>query len=94
MSGRRLRDSVKKVLIDSGFPSNATVVIAGLSNTYSDYVTTFEEYQVIVTSELATIIPHLCDTVFRFSVMRVLQQTTDHTHWMPTSKNLGKWQFR
>lgn len=46
MSGRRLRDSVKKVLLENGFPSDVTVVIAGLSNTYSDYVTTFEEYQV------------------------------------------------
>ena len=50
MSGRRLRDSVKKVLIANGFPSDVTVVIAGLSNTYSDYVTTFEEYQVICQS--------------------------------------------
>lgn len=46
MSGRRLRNSVKKVLLENGFPSNVTIVIAGLSNTYSDYVTTFEEYQV------------------------------------------------
>ena len=46
MSGRRLRDSVKKVLLENGFPNDVTVVIAGLSNTYSDYVTTFEEYQV------------------------------------------------
>ena len=46
MSGRRLRDAVKKTLLDNGFPSNIAVVIAGLSNTYSDYVTTYEEYQV------------------------------------------------
>lgn len=46
MSGRRLRNTVRKTLLDNGFPSNVTVVIAGLSNTYSDYVTTFEEYQV------------------------------------------------
>lgn len=46
MSGRRTRDAVKKALISNGFPSDTKVVIAGLSNTYSDYVTTFEEYQV------------------------------------------------
>ena len=46
MSGRRLIKAVKKVLLDNGFPSNVKVVIAGLSNTYSSYVTTFEEYQV------------------------------------------------
>lgn len=49
MSGRRLRNTVRKTLLDNGFTSNVTVVIAGLSNTYSDYVTTFEEYQVLQT---------------------------------------------
>ncbi|XP_077863814.1 putative neutral ceramidase C [Saccoglossus kowalevskii] len=46
MSGRRLRDGVKKVLIDNGWPSDTHVVIAGLSNVYTHYITTFEEYQV------------------------------------------------
>ena len=49
MSGRRLRDAVKTVLTSSGngeFGSNIHVIIAGLTNTYSQYVTTLEEYQV------------------------------------------------
>ncbi|KAF8394963.1 hypothetical protein HHK36_018902 [Tetracentron sinense] len=49
MAGRRLRDAVKTVLTSGGngeFNSNIHVVIAGLTNTYSQYVTTFEEYQV------------------------------------------------
>ncbi|CAI9106900.1 OLC1v1006147C1 [Oldenlandia corymbosa var. corymbosa] len=48
MAGRRLRDAVKSVLAGSGGQSdgNIHVVIAGLSNTYSQYITTFEEYQV------------------------------------------------
>lgn len=49
MAGRRLRDAVKTVLIEQGngeFNSNVHVVIAGLSNTYSQYVTTFEEYAI------------------------------------------------
>ncbi|OMO86062.1 Neutral/alkaline nonlysosomal ceramidase [Corchorus capsularis] len=49
MSGRRLRDAVKTVLTSSGngeFGSNIHVVIAGLTNTYSQYVATFEEYEV------------------------------------------------
>ncbi|KAF8396872.1 hypothetical protein HHK36_018507 [Tetracentron sinense] len=49
MAGRRLRDAVKTVLTSGGngeFNSNVHVVIAGLTNTYSQYVTTFEEYQV------------------------------------------------
>ena len=47
MAGRRLRDAVKTVLTSSGeFNSNVHVVLAGLTNTYSQYVTTFEEYEV------------------------------------------------
>ncbi|XP_047973186.1 neutral ceramidase 2-like [Salvia hispanica] len=48
MAGRRLRDAVKKVLMSGSskeFGSNVHVVIAGLTNTYSQYVTTYEEYQ-------------------------------------------------
>nr|XP_029121100.1 neutral ceramidase isoform X2 [Elaeis guineensis] len=49
MAGRRLRDAVQTVLTSGGageFGSNIHIVIAGLSNTYSQYVTTFEEYQI------------------------------------------------
>ncbi|KAI4999233.1 neutral ceramidase [Hordeum vulgare subsp. vulgare] len=49
MAGRRLRDAVKNVLIsgsNSEFGTNIHVVLAGLTNTYSQYVTTFEEYQI------------------------------------------------
>ncbi|RZC92177.1 hypothetical protein C5167_000028 [Papaver somniferum] len=49
MAGRRLRDAVKSVLTSGGhgeFDSNTHVVIAGLTNSYSQYVTTFEEYQI------------------------------------------------
>ncbi|CAI9778730.1 unnamed protein product [Fraxinus pennsylvanica] len=48
MSGRRLRDAVKTVLTSGSskeFDANVHVVIAGLTNTYSQYVTTFEEYK-------------------------------------------------
>ena len=40
MAGRRLKRTMKSV-----FGDDVRVVIAGLSNTYSSYVTTFEEYQ-------------------------------------------------
>ncbi|PKI66481.1 hypothetical protein CRG98_013137 [Punica granatum] len=49
MAGRRLRDAVKSVLTSGShgqFDDNVHVVIAGLTNTYSQYITTFEEYQV------------------------------------------------
>lgn len=49
MAGRRLRDAVKTVLKSGNakeFGGNLHVVIAGLTNTYSQYITTFEEYQI------------------------------------------------
>ncbi|KAK7387215.1 hypothetical protein VNO78_27812 [Psophocarpus tetragonolobus] len=48
MAGRRLRDAVKMVLTgeeDFEF-EDIHIVIAGLTNTYSQYITTHEEYQV------------------------------------------------
>lgn len=48
MAGRRLRDAVKTVLTTGAkreFNGKVHVVIAGLTNTYSQYVTTFEEYE-------------------------------------------------
>jgi neutral ceramidase len=47
VAGRRLRNAVKKVLVDGGaIPADSHVVLSGLSNTYADYFTTYEEYQV------------------------------------------------
>uniref|UniRef100_A0A8C7XR85 Neutral ceramidase n=1 Tax=Oryzias sinensis TaxID=183150 RepID=A0A8C7XR85_9TELE len=46
MAGRRLRAAVKKELEAAEKFKNAEVVIAGLSNVYTHYITTFEEYQI------------------------------------------------
>jgi len=46
MSGRRLMNSIREELKDLAPDEDFEVMIAGLSNAYSDYVTTFEEYQV------------------------------------------------
>lgn len=46
MSGRRTRDSISATLKAAGFPANTVTVIAGLTNDYADYVTTYEEYQI------------------------------------------------
>ncbi|KAK5880688.1 hypothetical protein CesoFtcFv8_021570 [Champsocephalus esox] len=46
MSGRRLREAVKQELQSEGAFRDSEVVIAGLSNMYTHYITTFEEYQV------------------------------------------------
>nr|CAI5853835.1 unnamed protein product [Callosobruchus analis] len=46
MSGRRMREAVRQQIIAEGGPTNTKVVVAGLSNMYSSYVATPEEYQV------------------------------------------------
>uniref|UniRef100_A0A8C0BQW3 Neutral ceramidase n=1 Tax=Buteo japonicus TaxID=224669 RepID=A0A8C0BQW3_9AVES len=45
MSGRRLREAVKREFDSHGTP-RMDVVIAGLCNVYTHYITTYEEYQV------------------------------------------------
>jgi neutral ceramidase len=44
MSGRRLRDTVRQTLLANGAPSDLIVVIAGVANEYSHYITTYQEY--------------------------------------------------
>ncbi|KAF0301861.1 Neutral ceramidase [Amphibalanus amphitrite] len=43
MAGRRIREAVTARYAEAG--ETVKVVISGLSNTYSDYITTYEEYQ-------------------------------------------------
>ncbi|XP_041877827.1 putative neutral ceramidase C [Corvus kubaryi] len=45
MSGRRLREAVKSEFDSHGTPG-MNIVIAGLCNVYTHYITTYEEYQV------------------------------------------------
>ncbi|XP_031838351.1 neutral ceramidase [Nomia melanderi] len=45
MSGRRLREAIKTVM-NEVLDDETTVIVAGLCNTYSDYITTPEEYQI------------------------------------------------
>jgi neutral ceramidase len=58
MAGRRLRDAVTDNVARLGGPSISEVIVAGLCNTYSDYVTTPEEYEVGNGS-----VRHYCRTV-------------------------------
>ncbi|XP_074476945.1 neutral ceramidase isoform X1 [Sebastes fasciatus] len=46
MAGRRLREAVRQELEAEGAFRDSEVVIAGLSNVYTHYITTYEEYQV------------------------------------------------
>ena len=43
MAGRRLRETVENLVQEQG--EDIIPVVAGLSNTYTHYITTFEEYQ-------------------------------------------------
>lgn len=45
MSGRRLREAIKTVMNDAS-DDETSVIVAGLCNTYSDYIATPEEYQI------------------------------------------------
>ncbi|CAO3643586.1 unnamed protein product [Cunninghamella echinulata] len=46
MSGRRLRQAIKDTVVEYGSnPNDTTVILSGLSNGYSSYVATYEEYQ-------------------------------------------------
>lgn len=44
MSGRRLKNAIRKSALESG-GGECDVILAGLSNLYSSYIATFEEYQ-------------------------------------------------
>jgi neutral ceramidase len=52
MAGRRLRDAITDKVARLGGPSISQVIVAGLCNTYSDYITTPEEYEVEIGSVL------------------------------------------
>lgn len=45
MSGRRLRQAISTVMNEAS-GDETSVIVAGLCNSYSDYITTPEEYQV------------------------------------------------
>ncbi|KDR24151.1 Neutral ceramidase [Zootermopsis nevadensis] len=46
MSGRRLRGAVSEGVAEGGGQRPSYIIVAGLCNTYSDYITTPEEYEV------------------------------------------------
>ena len=80
MAGRRLRESVAKVATENGL--KVKVVIAGPSNTYTHYITTFEEYQKQRYEAASTIFgPH--------SLSAYIQQFGQLTTALMTGRNLS-----
>jgi len=45
MSGRRLKETINKVIEENTGSKDGKTIVTGLSNVYSDYITTPEEYQ-------------------------------------------------
>lgn len=72
MSGRRLRETIKDTISKSNTYQNAKVVIAGLVNTYSDYITTPEEYEVISLIDLRKIEFVSFQTIFTQNVKNLV----------------------
>lgn len=46
MAGRRLQKAVKEVLVANGYPATVETLTVALVNSFSSYLTTYEEYQV------------------------------------------------
>jgi neutral ceramidase len=46
MSGRRIQEILKRTAEKEGFIQNAIVMVSTMSNTYSQYTTTFEEFKI------------------------------------------------
>uniref|UniRef100_A0A8C1BGD3 Neutral ceramidase n=1 Tax=Cyprinus carpio carpio TaxID=630221 RepID=A0A8C1BGD3_CYPCA len=65
MSGRRIREAVKKELEVKECLANAEVVISGLCNIYTHYITTYEEYQIQRYEGTSTIFdPHTLSALY------------------------------
>ena len=84
MAGRRLRNAVKDVFVKSGViaEENVEIVIAGLSNSYSGYTATFEEYQMQRYEGASTIYgPHALEAYIqefqRVALQMVSKSSTD-----------------
>ncbi|XP_019871474.2 neutral ceramidase isoform X2 [Aethina tumida] len=80
MSGRRMRDAVKEEVIKNGGQKDVTVVITGLSNVYTNYIATPEEYQLQRYEGASTIFgPHtftIYKKIYKNLVSSLLQNKT------------------
>eukprot|EP00079_Xenopus_tropicalis_P037334 XP_017951105.1 PREDICTED: putative neutral ceramidase C [Xenopus tropicalis] len=80
MAGRRLQEEVKKILDPSG-TLNTDVVLSGLCNVYTHYITTYEEYQAQRYEAASTIYgPHTLSAylqLFNGLAKAIVENTTD-----------------
>eukprot|EP01119_Soliformovum_irregulare_P003951 TRINITY_DN14980_c0_g1_i1.p1 TRINITY_DN14980_c0_g1~~TRINITY_DN14980_c0_g1_i1.p1 ORF type:complete len:704 (-),score=205.22 TRINITY_DN14980_c0_g1_i1:76-2187(-) len=98
MSGRRLRETVLKAIVSAGGDPNSKVVIAGLSNDYTHYITTFEEYGIQRYEGASTLYgPHtLAAYQQTFSELAVAMVTGDPVPHGPNPPDLSSdtWSFQ
>ncbi|EFN86684.1 Neutral ceramidase [Harpegnathos saltator] len=84
MSGRRLREAIKRVMNDASSNDDddddeISVIVAGLCNTYSSYITTPEEYQIQRYEGASTIYgPHTL-TIYLKQYQELLQAAINGT---------------
>lgn len=71
MAGRRFRNAINLESETSGGLTGTKTIIAGLSNVYTHYVTTFEEYQVILVPLISRSFFKLF-SIFRFNATKLL----------------------
>ncbi|KAK0183423.1 hypothetical protein PV327_001467 [Microctonus hyperodae] len=91
MSGRRMRESVSSAM-QANAHIRPTVVIAGLCNTYSDYITTPEEYQIQRYEGASTIFgPHTLDVYLKqYKELAIAAVTRTKLEPGPQPPNLSK----
>uniref|UniRef100_A0A4W3KHD5 Neutral ceramidase n=1 Tax=Callorhinchus milii TaxID=7868 RepID=A0A4W3KHD5_CALMI len=91
MSGRRLREAVKNELESTGLLKEVDVVVAGLSNAYTHYITTYEEYQIQRYEAASTIYgPHTLSAYiqeFRSLAKAIAENTVDQLPKGPEPPN-------
>lgn len=91
MSGRRLREAIKTVMNEAS-DDETSVIVAGLCNTYSDYITTPEEYQIQRYEGASTIYgPHTLTIYLKqFTELVTAALSKKKVEPGPTPPDLGK----
>ncbi|KYR01855.1 neutral/alkaline nonlysosomal ceramidase family protein [Tieghemostelium lacteum] len=89
MSGRRMRNTIRQVLQDGGM-EDPIVLIAGLANTYTGYIATYEEYEVQRYEGASTIFGPLTLSAYQQEFAGLAQSIVEGTTLPPgpTPRNL------
>lgn len=83
MSGRRVRQTIRDVALQNGGTSNIQVILAGLSNIYTSYVATPEEYEMQRYEAASTIYgPHTL-TIYLSQFEKLMQAMNQNETLVP-----------